>query len=1536
MFKTSIKIIFAFLFTFLFTKNLLGQNVDSVVTKEYFLYNAFGDISETTFQINNGPINKTKVIFPSDLGSHIYPMVDSLLRYRFYNLPIFKITSRNDTVITANFFEYEKNARGLLKKLFIARVAEENLGSFNFQNEMSSNNPSVQLVGASYQLESTVDLYNSSGQPLQITERNGVKKSMLYDEEGRVIATATNAKFSDIAYYYWDDEVSYFNPRNLSQFGNWIITSGTKNTFTKNNLDPSKTYVVSMMGSSPNYTIQGGTVLKTFSRQLYAYKIHTIYVKGSSSLTVTLNSGGINNLRIFPRESLMDNINYGINNTVVAQIGPNFDIQSAGYDYWDRPTYETTNFLLNDKFYSYSEGNFQSSVVEENWDSTKKITLYDPLGRVNQIIDNFALDSYRKTIFKYDNINRLTKTFDPFVVIDPAFSNPVLSANFVTDTVEQIRFYKDSLKNPNSDYNLHPYSRYRYDNYTNEIIEKEGTGPFFKFVNAAIPYSGHTEKFNKKRYSRLSRNYPLKYWSYDKTGLKFKAVHRENVLLVQTIKGPNWTSGKANTVALFSNDKGNLIVKKEYLSEVDSAVTFYLYDKLDRLVFVIPPGTALADISYTHTDFKNLIYTYKYDKYNQVIEKKLPGKGIEYYVYNNDGSIAATQDSILRAERKWMIFKYDAHGRLLKSIQHNYVSTRQSLQTIIFNQTIPWEQKQEIGTYDYTSRVFPQTGGTELTVNYYDEYETNIPTDCLWRIPKVSTNMRTSENAAPLGKPTASKVKILGQNKYLWSVAFYESCSRNIRTVSDNIVGGSDEIINTYSSYLRHNVVASKKYVHRNAIDSIVSLVNYEYDSSFRIVGITNKINNQVVQNLIKNYYDKTGKINYSLIGGNSVNDFAYKVSPKYDYVSRVKSLKGLLKNGSTLFESSYAFDNAAKNDFRGNISSVTHKLNNNAVQQQRSNYTYDAFNRLKVAATSLGSVADNGYKEYFNYDIVGNIISASRYAKVTGAVQQVDSLKYYYDGFKHTRIDDISTSVAAVKALGFSESVQVASEYVFDGNGRAIKDLNKGISYIHYNIANLPDTIKFSNNNLLTYVYDVNGEKLSKHFKVGTTTTNTYYAGGAEYYSTNTGVKNLRLFNFGGGEVRPNGSAYDYLYHITNQVGSPLMTLSVNSVTNTYLVTQTNSYYAYGNAAPYSEGNLVSGTKYNYLYGGKELQEETQWYDHGARMYDATIGKWNVPDPLAASFENVSPYNHSNNNPVNFTDPTGLAPVFQNGGWDQYENVPSWVKNDLIQYDRDVYNGIKQMVYDNRQSGWDSYNSKVDGFNASLRSVGFNNVFLPIADVRGFSNFASFLRNVETIATLAYTAYENGAKFDTYTNPSNGHLYGENPYGAYMGPQNANEWETFGDVLGSTEIPLVAQLGDAISLGANVYQGDGGGVLMSVAAFIPFGSQFKLAAKTSTTALRKVGSVLESVDDVMASPNLLKGKSPLQVEGILGKTPGWRIETLGQGSQKGNGWVLRQYNAKGNPTGPQLRWHPGGGHHGPTPYWRVVGSNGDLGGIIR
>lgn len=98
------------------------------------------------------------------------------------------------------------------------------------------------------------------------------------------------------------------------------------------------------------------------------------------------------------------------------------------------------------------------------------------------------------------------------------------------------------------------------------------------------------------------------------------------------------------------------------------------------------------------------------------------------------------------------------------------------------------------------------------------------------------------------------------------------------------------------------------------------------------------------------------------------------------------------------------------------------------------------------------------------------------------------------------------------------------------------------------------------------------------------------------------------------------------------------------------------------------------------------------------------------------------------------------------------------------------------------------------------------------------------------------------------------------------------------------------------------------------------------LPAAKNSTALVRVGDYLTTVEDVVANPKLLTGKGPAEIAAMLGKTQGWKVETLGQGSKAGKGWVLREYTAKGDPTGRMMRWHPGGGHHGPDPYWRVTG----------
>ena len=81
-------------------------------------------------------------------------------------------------------------------------------------------------------------------------------------------------------------------------------------------------------------------------------------------------------------------------------------------------------------------------------------------------------------------------------------------------------------------------------------------------------------------------------------------------------------------------------------------------------------------------------------------------------------------------------------------------------------------------------------------------------------------------------------------------------------------------------------------------------------------------------------------------------------------------------------------------------------------------------------------------------------------------------------------------------------------------------------------------------------------------------------------------------------------------------------------------------NYYPFG-LEHKGYNNVVNGTEHKYKYNGKEIQEELglNWYDYGARNYDASLGRWFGIDNLAEKHFNFSPYTYTANNPVLFVD---------------------------------------------------------------------------------------------------------------------------------------------------------------------------------------------------------------------------------------------------------------------------------------------------------
>ncbi len=97
--------------------------------------------------------------------------------------------------------------------------------------------------------------------------------------------------------------------------------------------------------------------------------------------------------------------------------------------------------------------------------------------------------------------------------------------------------------------------------------------------------------------------------------------------------------------------------------------------------------------------------------------------------------------------------------------------------------------------------------------------------------------------------------------------------------------------------------------------------------------------------------------------------------------------------------------------------------------------------------------------------------------------------------------------------------------------------------------------------------------------------------------------------------------------------------------------VIQIDHYYPFGMRMSGTSPALATAAMPNaYTYNGKEYQDELGlgWHDYGARMYDASIGRFFVQDRFAEKYYSMSPYQYAANNPILLVDINGDSVSFR------------------------------------------------------------------------------------------------------------------------------------------------------------------------------------------------------------------------------------------------------------------------------------------------
>ena len=581
---------------------------------------------------------------------------------------------------------------------------------------------------------------------------------------------------------------------------------------------------------------------------------------------------------------------------------------------------------------------------------------------------------------------------------------------------------------------------------------------------------------------------------------------------------------------IYSDKNGRTICKK-VKSGTDWLATYYVYDDLGRINWIIPPKAVPSVSSYPYTlpttVKDSLCYYYKYNEFGKAIEKRTPDRsGLEKVVYDKMQRPVLMQNPILAEGDQWEYTVYDDHDR----VSFSGIFTDPDANSRIFWQERVLEDTGWSGLTTYQPIVEYLRHGITITsitpvpasisnceinkVNYYDNY-TDLPPVLSGRNFLAHTNDYLTFQEAIIPQPTdytdnlltATRVRVLDPgngNRWINSVYFYDFEGRLIQSHTLNPWNAANQWDVNSSQYdFNGNVILSiaehNSWATADKASTTIKIQNdYNYLTG-NFVAVKQKIDTGAWLDIVSYTYDEQDKVKQKILGKVEEQVFTYNIRGQLTGVNEDYVYDVTKDNRRTYGEIIYHDYGFEESRFDGKATGYKYRGAGRGSYPRAYGYLYDDAGRLTKGdfyerldpnspPPTIPSPDWHKGTDYtafgITYDKNGNMLTLKQkgMALVGGniTVVDMDDLTYNYHG-NSNRLHSVADAVSANYNLhDFLDGNIENEDYGYDANGNLKQDLNKGISDITYSYMDLPEVIT-STNGSISKMYDAAGTLLQK-----------------------------------------------------------------------------------------------------------------------------------------------------------------------------------------------------------------------------------------------------------------------------------------------------------------------------------------------------------------------------------------------------------------------------------------------------------------------